>query len=336
MRAAILTVTALLFAVWPERASAQWGGMGGRGGGGMGGEGPGREVAQVPRLPGAELDGPPDSATAQTVLNLTDPQASKYAQAYDSFMVATRPRRDRAHSAIEKMNDRLDSGDRAAAMFYVERLQDLGDYLKDHQNKFESNLRHILTGDEVKAYRRWKEDQQRTAEEKAREAALRWRQGAFGGGRMGMGGGGGAVPEPKTSIASAPGIARPDLGAEAVRVGRTVYVSSQLALDSSGALVAPGDLSAQASRAFANVAAVLKAAGAVPQDVVVLTVYVANYRPAQLAAIRDAGAAYFGANAPIATVLGVQSLAREGALIAVAATAVTTAPRFARGPARDR
>jgi enamine deaminase RidA (YjgF/YER057c/UK114 family) len=52
--------------------------------------------------------------------------------------------------------------------------------------------------------------------------------------------------------------------------------------------------------------------------------YVVNYRPADLATIRDAGAAYFGANAPIAMVLGVQSLSREGALIAIEAQAMAS------------
>ena len=114
-----------------------------------------------------------------------------------------------------------------------------------------------------------------------------------------------------------------------------MYVASQLALDSTGALVG-ADLRAQAERAFANLATVLRAAGALPQDVVALTIYVVNYRSADLATIRDAGAAYFGPNPPIATLLGVQSLARERALFAVGATAVTGSAGFARGPARDR
>ena len=154
---------------------------------------------------------------------------------------------------------------------------------------------------------------------------------------MGMGGGGGGFPEQqKTFVASPPGIAWPDLGSQAVRVGRTVYTASQLAVDSTGTLVAPGDLRGQAGRAFVNLAAVLRAAGARPPDVVALTIYVVAYQPAQLGTIRDAGAAYFGPNPPITTVLGVQSLSREGALIAVAATAVTGSAGLARGPMRDR
>ncbi len=329
MRRVLVTATLVTFTIAPL-ARAQWGGFGGRGGR-MGGDPMGREAPAAPRLPGPELDGPADSGLAQGLLDLNAVQAARYAQAYDSFMVATRPQRDSARVATEKMNDRLASGDRAAALFYAERLQDLGKYLKDRQDKFEDSLRHFLTADQVKTYRRWKEDEERAAEAKRREDALRWRQAAFGGGeRMA------AMPEQKTLLASVTGVARPDLGSQAVRVGRTVYVASQLALDSGGALVGTGDLKVQAERAFANVAAVLRAAGGAPQDVVALTIYVVNYRPGQLATIRDAAAAYLGPNAPVATVLGVQSLARDGALVAVAATAVTGASGFARASPRER
>jgi hypothetical protein len=56
-----------------------------------------------------------------------------------------------------------------------------------------------------------------------------------------------------------------------------------------------------------------------------LTIYVVNYRPPDLETIRTAGAAYFGANAPVVTVVGVQSLGRDGALISVGAAG--TSPR---------
>jgi enamine deaminase RidA (YjgF/YER057c/UK114 family) len=85
------------------------------------------------------------------------------------------------------------------------------------------------------------------------------------------------------------------------------------------------DLRSQAERAFSNLSAVLQAAGATLRDVSALTIYVVNYRSADLETIRTAGAAYFGANAPVATVLGVQSVGRDGALISIGATG--TSPR---------
>ncbi len=44
----------------------------------------------------------------------------------------------------------------------------------------------------------------------------------------------------------------------AVKIGATVYVSGEVALDSTGTLVGPGDLRVQARQAFANLSTVLR------------------------------------------------------------------------------
>ena len=285
----------------------------------------------APKLPGVELEGPLDSASAPVVLQLNEEQSRRYAQGYDSFMVATKPQRDSAAATIVKMNERLEQGDRAAALFYVERLQEIGKHLKDRQDRFEDNLKKFLTGDQVKAYRRWRDGQQQAIERKQREDALRWQEAAMVGfGGRPAGAGGGSV-EIKTPVAPAPGVAPPTLGAQALRVGRALYVSPQFGTDSSGTLVGT-DLRTQAVQAFANVGAVLRAAGSNPRNVVSLTIFVVNHGPADEALIREVGAAYLTTNAPIVTVVGVQSLAREGALISIGATAATTGTSFRSGP----
>lgn len=308
---ALLVATLCVTPMWAQ------GGFGRSGMGGM--MGGGRYAPSAPKLPGVELEGPLDTALAASMLNLSPDQATRYAQAYDSFMVATQPQRDSANAAIEKMNERLDAGDRAAAMFYVEQVQDLGKFLKDRQDKFENDLRRFLSGDQVKAYKKWREGEDEAAQRKRRENQLRWDEASYRG-EFGGPGGRAATPEIKTALPNPPGVGAPALGSQAVRVGRTVYIAGQLAVDSTGAM-AGSDLRAQAARAFANLSSVLTAAGVTPRDVTALTIYVVNYRPDDLAIIREAGAAFFGSNAPIATVLGVQSLAREGALISVGATA---------------
>jgi 2-iminobutanoate/2-iminopropanoate deaminase len=309
----LLAATLLLT---PSSAWAQ-GGYGGRGSG----LGPARFEPNAPKLPGPELQGPLDSALARVVLKLSDEQAARYSQAYDSFMVATRPQRDSAGVAIGKMNDKLDLGDRAAAMFYVERVQELGKFLKDRQDKFQSNLRRWLSGDQVKAYRAWREGEDQAAERKRREDALRWQEAAFRGGFAPRTS---APGEPKTIVATPHGVADPALGSQAIRTGGTLYVAGQLGVDSMGTLAGAG-LRPQTERAFANLGAILQAAGATPRDVIALTIYVVNLRPADLATIREVGATYFGPNAAIATVLGVAALGREGALISIGATAVMSA-----------
>src|SRR5258705_3311049 len=128
-------------------------------GGYRGGTQSGRYGPPAPKLPGVELVGPLDTALARSTLTLTPDQATRYRQAYDSFMVATRPQRDSANAAIAKMNERLDDGDRAAAMLYVEQLQDLGKNLKDRQDRFEGDLRRFLNGDQIKADKKWRGDQ---------------------------------------------------------------------------------------------------------------------------------------------------------------------------------
>ena len=295
---------------------------------GQGGYGRGGSLSQptrygpaAPKMPGVELVGPLDTARARVMLNLTADQSTRYTQVYDSFMVATRPDRDSANAAIAKMNEKLDGGDRAAAMFYAERVQGLGKSLRDRQDRFEGDLRRFLNGDQVKAYKQWREGEDQATDRKRREDQLRWDEAGF---RGDFGGLRSNPTEIKTALPTPPAVAAPALGSQAVRVGRALYVTGQLGVDSTGALVG-SDLRSQAERAFANLSAVLQAAGATLRDVSALTVYVVNFRPADLETIRTAGAAYFGPNAPVATVLGVQSVGRDGALISIGATG--TSPR---------
>ena len=112
----------------------------------------------------------------------------------------------------------------------------------------------------------------------------------------------------------------------AVRIGPTLYVSGEVALDSTGRLVGAGDLRAQAAQAFANLATVLRIGGATPADVAKLTIYVVNYSPKSFDAIREAAPDFFPQrNPPAGIVIGVQSLPQDGLLIAVDATAVVRA-----------
>ncbi len=153
------------------------------------------------------------------------------------------------------------------------------------------------------------------------------------GGRGGMYPGGGT----ETRYINPGTLAGLDGFTHAVRVGQTVYVSGEVALDSLGNLVGPGDLAAQARQAFENLDLVLQIAGAAPEDVVRLNVYVVGYKAGDLAVIREAGAAFFPQrNPPAGMVVGVAALPRDGLLIAVDATAIVRAMfrplREDRGP----
>lgn len=121
----------------------------------------------------------------------------------------------------------------------------------------------------------------------------------------------------------------------AVRLGFTTYVSGEVPLDSAGQLVGPGDLRAQARQAFANLALVLRIAGNEPSDILKLTVYVVNYHPGDLDVIRSAAPQFFPErNPPAGIVLGVQSLPKEGMLIAV--DCIAQAPALFRPRVEER
>jgi enamine deaminase RidA (YjgF/YER057c/UK114 family) len=104
--------------------------------------------------------------------------------------------------------------------------------------------------------------------------------------------------------------------------GRLVFVSGQVADDASGDLVGPGDLAAQARQAFANLGRCLAAAGAAPEQVAKITIYVVGHRSEYLPDISAARIAVFGDHKPADTLVGVQTLAEPGYLIEVDATAV--------------
>jgi enamine deaminase RidA (YjgF/YER057c/UK114 family) len=106
-----------------------------------------------------------------------------------------------------------------------------------------------------------------------------------------------------------------------VTAGRPVYISGQVALDPSGALVGPGDVAAQARQVFENLAAALAAVGAGFDQVARLTIYLVDAD--QLPAVREVRDRYVDPRRPPAsTAVEVRRLARDDLLIEVEAVAV--------------
>jgi enamine deaminase RidA (YjgF/YER057c/UK114 family) len=105
---------------------------------------------------------------------------------------------------------------------------------------------------------------------------------------------------------------------------RMVFIAGQEPEDpATGVLTGPGDLAAQARQVFANLGAALAAAGARPDQVAKINIYVVDHRPENLDVIEEALAAIFGGHKPPDTLVGVQSLSQPGFLIEVDAIAVT-------------
>jgi enamine deaminase RidA (YjgF/YER057c/UK114 family) len=99
-------------------------------------------------------------------------------------------------------------------------------------------------------------------------------------------------------------------------------VAGQEPEDIDGKLVGPGDLAVQARQVFANLGRALAAAGASPEQVARITIYVVGYeRDRHLTIIEEARVALFGDHKPADVVVGVAALS-PGYLIEVDAFAV--------------
>jgi reactive intermediate/imine deaminase len=124
---------------------------------------------------------------------------------------------------------------------------------------------------------------------------------------------------PKTVIQSADAPAAIGPYSQAIRAGDTVYLSGQIPLDPTTMQIVDGGIEAQANRVFANLAAVAKAAGASPNDIVKLTILLTDL--GEFAKVNEVMAAHFAAPYPARATYQVAALPR-GAKIEVEAVLV--------------
>ena len=104
---------------------------------------------------------------------------------------------------------------------------------------------------------------------------------------------------------------------------KTVYISGQVAIDREGKVVGKGDLGAQAAQVFENLSLALESAGAKPEDVVKLNIYVVNMKPEDGKTVGLARKKFFNQeNLPASTMVGVFSLVAPDFLLEVEAIAV--------------
>ena len=96
---------------------------------------------------------------------------------------------------------------------------------------------------------------------------------------------------------------------QAVRAGKTVYLSGQIALDPASGQMVAGDVAAQARRALANLAAVAEEAGGSLADCVKLTIYVTDM--ANFPQVNEVMQEFFKAPFPARATVGVASLPRN-------------------------
>jgi enamine deaminase RidA (YjgF/YER057c/UK114 family) len=143
-----------------------------------------------------------------------------------------------------------------------------------------------------------------------------------------------SLPSTRTEVTMAielmnpDGLFKPDSYYQvAVATGsRLIFLSGQVAQDTSGAIVGKGDPAAQTEQAYRNVAAALKGAGASFSDVVKIKAYVVDWNPAKMGplvegAMRVAAEGGFDPRRTM-TLIGVSALGSPDLMIEIEATAV--------------
>ena len=103
---------------------------------------------------------------------------------------------------------------------------------------------------------------------------------------------------------------------------RLVFVAGQEPEDEHGNIVGRGDLAVHARQVFGNLGRALSAAGARPEQVTKITIFVADYRREHLPVIEAGRRSLFGDHKPADTLVGVETLSHPDYLIEVDAVAV--------------
>jgi enamine deaminase RidA (YjgF/YER057c/UK114 family) len=107
----------------------------------------------------------------------------------------------------------------------------------------------------------------------------------------------------------------------AVRVGDTLYIAGQVALDQELRLIGPGDPEEQARQVWRNIKMIVEAAGGKVTDVVRVATYLADVSAVE--AIHTARREFFpDGDYPVATMVEVARLALPGLLLETEAIAV--------------
>jgi enamine deaminase RidA (YjgF/YER057c/UK114 family) len=102
--------------------------------------------------------------------------------------------------------------------------------------------------------------------------------------------------------------------------GRLVFIAGQTASDENGAVVGKGDIELQTERVFQNVGAVLSAAGATFDDLVMTTTYLTDIKYRE--AYNRIRLKYYGSTPPTSTLVVVKGLGHEDFLIEIDGIAV--------------
>lgn len=135
---------------------------GGRGGPPDGGGRRGPRPGGMSDLPTpAKLPGPPTPAIMRDTVGLSAEQVEQYAVRYGNYMIATRPLRDSLRTSMAHMRAAFESGERPDARGQRSELESQWKELSQRDKQFQKDLGDVLSKDQEKRYKKWKQSQEK-------------------------------------------------------------------------------------------------------------------------------------------------------------------------------
>lgn len=119
------------------------------------------------------------------------------------------------------------------------------------------------------------------------------------------------------------GMRVPEHYSSAYRVGNTLWIAGQTAMDEDGEIVGKGDPRAQAECIFRHIGTILQEVGATPRDITMIRTYLTDMRYSPI--VREERAKLLQGHRPASTSVQVVALAQPEYLLEVEAVAVIPA-----------
>ena len=116
----------------------------------------------------AELEGPASPAIMRDTIGLTGQPAERYAKRYTNYMADTRQVRDSLKSALEALRSGMRDQDRSAVRERQSYLQEQWTDLSKQDQEFENNCKDLLTKDQQKRYKKWKDARDKAGREQGK------------------------------------------------------------------------------------------------------------------------------------------------------------------------
>ena len=121
-------------------------------------------MGDMPTL--SKVEGPASPAIMRDTIGLSGAPADRYDQRYANYMANTHTIRDSLRSSLEAIRTGISDDDRSAAQERRSELQEQWKELSRSDQDFEKNCKDLLTKDQQKRYKKWKDAREKAERER--------------------------------------------------------------------------------------------------------------------------------------------------------------------------